>query len=83
MRLSVDKELVRMSAAIAFAAVMLYLSIAFFSYSLALLERDPPRVVAGIMAGLAGFVFISASITILRDWLIVSRAKRVNQEAGE
>ena len=77
-----DRELLRMTASIVFAAILLYFSLTFFSYSIALLEKDPPRVIAGIMAGLAGFVFVSASISILRDWLIVYRAageRRENQ----
>ncbi len=71
-----DKDLVRMTASIAFSAALLYFSLTFFSYSIALLQQDPPRVIAGIMAGLAGFVFASASISVLRDWLIVYRAEK-------
>ena len=69
-----------MAASIAFGAVMLYLSFTFFAYSVSLLERDPPRVLAGVMAGLAGFAFIAASVSILRDWLIVHRAVERREE---
>ena len=69
---------------------MLFLGYRFFSASLAYLSMDPPRVTAGLMAGLAGFTFTAGGVTLLRDWALVERAGelvggggRGEEEAGE
>jgi len=54
--------------------VTLYLGYKFFMYSLGFLSSDPPRVTAGLMAGLAGFTFTAAAVTLLRDWIIMEKA---------
>ena len=75
-------ERLRSVASLVFAAVFTALAYMFFSYSVSLLYAQPPRVTAGLMAGLAGFAFISAAVTVLRDWLIL-RAARAAEERRE
>jgi len=53
-----------------------YLGYKFFMLSVSWLAVEPPRVTAGLMAGLAGFTFTAASVTLLRDWIIVERAMK-------
>ncbi|BEP17227.1 hypothetical protein PYJP_05790 [Pyrofollis japonicus] len=54
--------------------ITLYLGYQFFMYSIGFLSQDPPRVTAGLMAGLAGFTFVAAAVTLLRDWIIAEKA---------
>jgi divalent metal cation (Fe/Co/Zn/Cd) transporter len=60
--------------------VTLYLGYQFFMYSIGFLSQDPPRVTAGLMAGLAGFTFVAAAITLLRDWIIAEKAATTEGE---
>ncbi len=66
-------RLLRGLSSLAAGAVMLYLGYRFFSYSLGFLSADPPRVTAGLMAGLAGFTFTAGAVTLLRDWAVAER----------
>ena len=74
-------DTLRSIASLAFAAVFSLLAYLFFNYSVTLLYMEPPRVTAGLMAGLVGFAFISAAVTVLRDWLILRAAEKL--EEGE
>ena len=76
------EERLRSIASLVFAAVFTVLAYMFFSYSVSLLYAQPPRVTAGLMAGLAGFAFVSAAITVLRDWLILRAAKAGEERGG-
>lgn len=69
-------RLVKALAALGMGAAMLYLGYRFFAASIALLSAEPPRATAGLMAGLAGFTFTAAAVTLVRDWLIVDRAEQ-------
>ncbi len=73
--MKLDRDTILMLASIGFAAVFSLLAYLFFNYSVSLLYMEPPRVTAGLMAGLVGFAFISAAVTILRDWLILRAAR--------
>jgi len=61
--------------------LMTYLGYKFFMLSIGVLVDQPPRATAGLMAGLAGFTFIAAAVTLLRDWLIVERAEKGEAES--
>ncbi len=61
---------------------LLYLGYRFFYYSIAYLAAEPPRVTAGLMAGLAGFTFTAASVTLLRDWIILEKLAKTTREEG-
>ena len=76
-------ERIRSIASLVFAAVFTILAYMFFSYSVSLLYAEPPRVTAGLMAGLAGFAFISAAVTVLRDWLVLRAARMLREEREE
>jgi divalent metal cation (Fe/Co/Zn/Cd) transporter len=71
-RLETLKSLVALIAGF----TMLYLGYRFFAYSVMYLAEEPPRVTAGLMAGLAGFTFTAAAVTLLRDWIILERLPR-------
>ncbi len=75
-----DPETLRTVTALVFAAVFSLLAYLFFNYSVTLLYMEPPRVTAGLMAGLVGFAFISAAVTVLRDWLILRAAEKLREE---
>ena len=66
--------IVKSIVSLASGAIFAYIGYLFFSASVGWLAADPPRVVAGIMAGLAGFTFTAAAVTLLRDWLILEKA---------
>ena len=68
------REAVRTAAALGFSAAGLYAGYRFFMYSLGYLAANPPHVTAGLMAGLAGFTFVAAAASVLRDWLVADRA---------
>ena len=70
----------RSLVSLAAGVVMGYLGYRFFSYSLAYLAMDPPKVTAGLMAGLAGFTFTAAAVTLLRDWAVVERLIELERE---
>ncbi len=76
-----EREGLRSIVSIVFAAVFTILSYTFFSHSVALLYAQPPRVAAGLVAGLAGLVFAAAAITVLRDWLIVRSAEKLEERS--
>ncbi len=75
-----DPETLRTVATLVFAAIFSLLAYIFFNYSVTLLYMEPPRVTAGLMAGLVGFAFISAAVTVLRDWLILRAAEKIGEE---
>ncbi len=83
MRLMRLDERLRSIASLVFAGVFTLLAYLFFSYSVSLLYASPPRVTAGLMAGLAGFAFVSAAVTVLRDWLVLRAAEKLGKEEGE
>lgn len=69
-------ETIRSLVSLVLGLITLYLGYRFFMYSLGFLAAEPPRVTAGLMAGLAGFTFTAAAVTLLRDWIIVEKAGR-------
>ncbi len=73
-------ETLRSLVSLIIGLITLYLGYRFFMYSLGFLAADPPRVTAGLMAGLAGFTFTAAAVTLLRDWVIVEKASRPENE---
>ena len=70
---------IRSIASFLIAVIVLYTGYRFFVYSLGYLAAEPPRVTAGLMAALAGFTFTAAGVTLLRDWVIVERACRLEE----
>ncbi len=77
---SLARSLVSLAVGLFFA----YMGYAFFSASIAWLAAEPPRVLAGLMAGLAGFTSTAAAVTLLRDWLILEKLdkKTGGEETG-
>ena len=73
-------RLLKAFASLGMAAALLYLGYRFFAASVALLSAEPPRATAGLMAGLAGFTFTAAAVSLVRDWLIVDRAEQREEE---
>ncbi|ALL00252.1 hypothetical protein Pyrde_0202 [Pyrodictium delaneyi] len=69
-------ELLRSLVSLVAGTAMAYLGYRFFLYSIGYLAAEPPKVTAGLMAGLAGFTFTAAAVTLLRDWIIVERIKQ-------
>lgn len=76
------KELARIIVSLGVGLAMAYLGYRFFLYSIGYLAEEPPRVTAGLMAGLAGFTFTAAAVTLLRDWIIVEKASRLGERRG-
>ncbi len=74
-------ETLRSAVAVAAGAAMLYLGYRFFSYSLGYLSASPPMVTAGLMAGLAGFTFVAAATTLLRDFVLGEKLAKALEEA--
>ncbi len=74
-------ETLRSVVAVAAGAAMLYLGYRFFSYSLGYLSANPPMVTAGLMAGLAGFTFVAAATTLLRDFVLGEKLAKALEEA--
>jgi len=77
------RDAVRTVAALAFSAAGLYAGYRFFTYSLGYLAANPPHVTAGLMAGLAGFTFVAAAASVLRDWIIADKAAQLLLEEAE
>jgi len=73
----------RSIVSLAAGMVFVYLGYRFFEYSLAYLAMDPPRVIAGLMAGLAGFTFTAAAVTLLRDWAVAERLAELEKVLGK
>ncbi len=65
---------VKTGAALAFTAVTLYLAYLFFTAGVALIRTQ--AVFAGIVATVVGFAFLSASVTVIRDWVLAVKAER-------
>ncbi len=57
--------------ALVFAATLLWLSYRFFAIGLGLVAGA--EVVAGVLAAAIGFAMLSASVTLLRDWVLAVR----------
>jgi hypothetical protein len=73
-------RIVKAVAALSMGIAMLYLGYRFFAASVALLEMEPPHATAGLMAGLAGFTFTAAAVTVVRDWIILERLEEQPQK---
>lgn len=73
---SLAKSLVSLVVGLFFA----YMGYVFFSASVGWLAAEPPRVLAGLMAGLAGFTFTAGAVTLLRDWLILEKLEKSEGE---
>ncbi len=69
---SLARSLVSLIVGLFFA----YMGYAFFNASVAWLAAEPPRVLAGLMAGLAGFTSTAAAVTLLRDWLVLEKLEK-------
>ena len=72
---------VKTAAAIAFAAIMLIYSLNFFSYGIEYLRTN--EVFSGIVAVAVGFALLSASVTLLRDWVLAAKAEKAGREAPQ
>ena len=57
-------------ASLALALVLAAASLYFFANSMALITQEEPRVAASIMAAVIGIVLLSASVTLIRTWVI-------------
>lgn len=77
------QALIRSIASLGIGTAMAYLGYRFFLYSIGYLAEEPPKVTAGLMAGLAGFTFTAAAVTLLRDWIIVERIARAGKLGEE
>ncbi len=73
------EDRLRTLVSIGFAIVFTLLSYTFFSHSVSLLYAQPPRVAAGLVSGLAGLVFAAAAVTVLRDWLVLRSAEKLEE----
>ena len=69
-------DIARAVAALGFGAALVYLAYRFLTFSVSALSQDPPYVIAGIMSGFFGLILLTAGVTVVRDWIIVSRAFR-------
>ncbi|AEM38915.1 hypothetical protein Pyrfu_1047 [Pyrolobus fumarii 1A] len=71
---------VKTGAALAFVAVTLWLSYYFFVVGVGLVSRM--SVVAGVLSAAIGFALLSASVTVMRDWVLAIRGREGREEAG-
>ena len=67
---------------IALAIVLAAASLYFFSNSMALITQDEPRVAASIMAAVIGIILLSASVTLIRTWVIARAYEEERKEGG-
>ena len=65
--------------ALAFSIILLLASFYFFINALNLITLNEPKVAASILSTIIGIVTLSASITILRTW-IIARAYEKGEE---
>ena len=56
--------------ALAFSVVLLIASLYFFANALNLISLSEPKVAASILSTIIGIIMLSASITVLRTWII-------------
>jgi multisubunit Na+/H+ antiporter MnhB subunit len=72
----------RFDAGLVIAILLLLASLYFLNNSFTLITEDPPRVAASLMAAVIGLALLSASITLLRTW-IMARASYKGYEERE
>lgn len=72
---------VKTAAALGFAAFTLIYAISFFNEGIALISRS--AVFSGIVAVAVGFALLSASVTLLRDWVLAVKAEKAGREAPQ
>jgi len=60
----------RLDAGFLVAIFLLLASLYFLNNSFILITEDPPRVAASLMAAVIGLALLSASITLLRTWIM-------------
>lgn len=58
-------------------------SLYFLSNSLQLMQLDQPRVAASLLAAVIGLAMLSASITLLRTWVIARVYEEAKREEAE
>ncbi|MCE4600817.1 MAG: hypothetical protein F7C38_04550 [Desulfurococcales archaeon] len=58
------------------ALLLLATGIYFLLNSMSLITGDPPRVAASLLAAILGLSLVSASVTLVRTWIIAERAER-------
>jgi len=71
---------VKAGIALAFAAFTLIYSISFFNEGIALISRN--AVFSGIVAVAVGFALLSASVTLLRDYILAAKAEKPEGRQG-
>ncbi|MCE4612968.1 MAG: hypothetical protein F7C07_03965 [Desulfurococcales archaeon] len=62
--------------------LLLMVSLYFLNNSFILITEDPPRVAASLMAAVIGLALLSASITLLRTWLLAKAYYRKGEEGA-
>ncbi len=71
---------VKTAIALAFAAFTLIYSISFFNEGIALISQN--AVFSGIVAVAVGFALLSASVTLLRDYILAAKAEKAESKRG-
>ena len=55
----------------------------FLTNSLQLMQLEQPRVAASLLAAVIGLAMLSASVTLLRTWVIARVYEEAKREEGE
>jgi len=72
---------VKTGIAVTFAFITLYLAFLFFTAGVNLINQA--AVFAGIISVVVGFAFLSASVTLIRDWVLGVRAEQASGRKGQ
>ncbi|MCE4598734.1 MAG: hypothetical protein F7C81_00855 [Desulfurococcales archaeon] len=65
------------ASSLAISILLVLVSLYFLSNSITLMQLEEPRVAASLLAAVIGLATLSASVTLLRTWVIA----RVYEEA--
>ncbi|MEB3774748.1 MAG: hypothetical protein GSR86_07485 [Desulfurococcales archaeon] len=74
------------ASTLSISILLIIASIYFLSNSLQLMQLDEPRVAASLLAAVIGLAMLSASVTLLRTWVIArvyEEARREEEGEGE
>lgn len=74
------------ASTLSIAILLIIASIYFLNNSLKLIELEQPRVAASLLAAVIGLAMLSASVTLLRTWVVArvyEEAKREEAEEAE
>ncbi len=72
---------VKAAVALGFSAFTLIYAISFFNEGISLISKS--AVFSGIVAVAVGFALLSASVTLLRDWVLAAKAEKAGRESPQ